>query len=205
MFDLPLQALLGFALTSFLIELTPGPNMTYLAVVAATEGRRVGFAAVAGVASGLAVMGILAAFGMAEVIAASPLSYQTLRWGGVAYLFWLAWDAWRAADAPSDLAARGSSLWRYFQRGMITNLLNPKAAVFYVTVLPGFLPIEAGLLQVLALTAVYVGVATAVHGAIVAFAGFAARLLRNEARATIVRRVLAVSLVGVAIWVLVQT
>ena len=88
----------AFALTSFLVELTPGPNMAYLALVAATEGRRPGYAAVAGVALGLAIVGLLAALGLATLIAASPLAYQALRWAGVAYLMWLAWEGWRGAE-----------------------------------------------------------------------------------------------------------
>ena len=63
------QTLAGFALTSLIVELTPGPNMAYLALIAATEGRRPGFAAVAGVALGLGVLGLAAGFGLATLIA----------------------------------------------------------------------------------------------------------------------------------------
>ncbi len=160
------ETLAGFALTSLIIELTPGPNMAYLAMIAATEGRRPGYAAVAGVALGLAVVGLIAAFGLATAITAQPVLYQTLRWGGVGYLLWLAWDGWRDADAALEHAARGSTLLRYFRRGLVTNLLNPKAAVFYIAVLPGFLPAEAAVAQAVALSATYVAVATGVHLAI---------------------------------------
>ena len=80
----------SFFLTSLLIEMTPGPNMTYLALVSASEGRRAGFAAVAGVAMGLAVIGVVAAFGVAEIIHASDFLYNLLRWAGVLFLFHLA-------------------------------------------------------------------------------------------------------------------
>ena len=82
-FGLTWAAIAGFALTSMLIELTPGPNMAYLAVVSATQGRRPGFAAVAGVALGLSIVGLAAALGLAALIGASPVLYQALRWGGV--------------------------------------------------------------------------------------------------------------------------
>jgi threonine/homoserine/homoserine lactone efflux protein len=108
------QTLAGFALTSVLIELTPGPNMAWLAVLAATEGRRQGYAAVAGVALGLGLVGAIAALGLAAVLQTSPLAYQTLRWAGVAYLLWMAYEAWRGADAPEDHAAAGSGLRAYF-------------------------------------------------------------------------------------------
>ena len=145
--------LAGFMLTSALIEITPGPNMVYLAVVAATDGRRPGFAAVAGVALGLAVVGLITALGVAMAINASPVLFQTLRWAGVVYLLYLAWDGWRDAGDGVEHAALGSSLAKYFGRGLVTNLLNPKAAAFYIAVLPGF--VSSGdpvLLQTLVIT-----------------------------------------------------
>ena len=200
-----LTLLSAFALTAFAIELTPGPNMVWLAIVAATDGRRAGYAAIAGVALGLSVIGIAAAWGMAAVIAASPFAYQALRWAGVAYLLWLAWDGWRGADDPPEHAALGSSLARYFQRGMITNLLNPKAFLFYITVLPGFLAQPAGLTDSLLLTAVYIAIATAIHALIVTGAGTARDWLSPGTRAITIRRGLALALVAVAIWVVWKT
>ena len=197
--------LAAFALTSLLIELTPGPNMAYLALIAATEGRKPGYAAVAGVALGLAVIGLAAALGLTAVINASPVAYQSLRWAGAAYLLYLAWEGWRGATDAAEHAEAGSSLGMYFRRGLITNLLNPKAAVFYVAVLPGFLGAEATVADVITLSAVYVGVATLVHAAIVTSAGAAQVWLANEAREQLVRRSLALALVGVAIWLLWKT
>jgi threonine/homoserine/homoserine lactone efflux protein len=197
--------LAGFALTSLLVELTPGPNMTYLALIAATEGRQRGFAAVAGVALGLAVMGLAAALGLAAVIAESPVVYQVLRWCGVGYLLWLAWEAWHGGEAADGMAAPGASLGRYFRRGLVTNLLNPKAAVFFVAVLPGFLAASPGLGDTLVLSAVYVAVATLVHGGIVGVAGAAADWLADTRRAERVRRFMALALVGVAVWMAAKT
>ncbi len=73
------DSIYAFTVASVLIELTPGPNMAYLAMIAATEGRRPGYAAVAGVALGLGVMGLLAAIGLAVVIQNQPWAYQALR------------------------------------------------------------------------------------------------------------------------------
>jgi threonine/homoserine/homoserine lactone efflux protein len=186
--------------TALLIEVTPGPNMAYLAVLAATEGRRPGLAAVAGVALGLTLLGALGALGLAAVIGASPVLSLALRWAGVAYLLWLAWDAWRDAGAPED-EGLGRTLAGYFGRGLLTNLLNPKAAAFYVTVLPPFLsPAAPALPQTLTLSALYVGVATLVHAAIVLFAGGAARLLTDKAQERRLRRLGAAALAGVALW-----
>jgi threonine/homoserine/homoserine lactone efflux protein len=195
----------AFALTSLLVELTPGPNMAYLALVAATEGRRPGYAAVAGVAVGLAVVGLLAALGLASLIASSPFAYQTLRWAGAAYLLWLAWEGWRGAEVADAGIAPGSPLLLWFRRGLITNLLNPKAAVFYMAALPAFLTPASAVSDAVALSMIYVAVATFVHGMIVTLAGFAQALLTNPRRETLLRRVLSVALAGVAVWMLWRT
>lgn len=206
MTDLALGVILSFALTSAVIEMTPGPNMAYLAIVAATEGRRPGYAAVMGVALGLATIGLIAALGLAAAIAATPLAYQSLRWAGVAYLLWLAWDAWREPVGAHDLAAPGSSLWRYFQRGLITNLLNPKAAAFFVSVLPMFVPTGGAVLQpTLVLTAIYVLVATLIHLGIVTAAGTARHWLTDPVWERKARRALALALGLVALWFALKT
>ena len=199
--DLPWATVVGFTATSALIEVTPGPNLVYLALVAATDGRKPGYAAVAGVALGLGSLGLLAALGLAALIDTSPVLYAILRWGGVAYLLWLAWDSWRVAGNASEHAALGSSLSRYFRRGLITNLLNPKAALFYVAVLPSFLTQTTGALaQTLWLSLIYVVIATAIHAAIVTLAGTAQVALSDNKRSQLVRRVLAVALALVALW-----
>lgn len=198
---LGIDSVFALAITSTLIELTPGPNMTWLAIVAVTEGRRPGLAAVAGVAVGLAMVGIAAALGLAALIAASPATYQVLRWGGVAYLLWLAWDGWKGDGPTGEAVADARPLSVYFRRGLITNLLNPKAAVFFVAVLPGFLEVGAPVLGgTLILSAVYVGVATAIHAGIVLAAGSARVWLEDPVRERRVRRTLSLALALVALW-----
>lgn len=201
------ETALAFAFTSLVIELTPGPNMAYLAILSATAGRRAGLTATAGVALGLLIVGIGAALGLTALIASSPILYQTLRWAGALYLLWLAWEGWRGetdvspsnAEAPVDRA-------RFFARGLVTNLLNPKAGMFYVAVLPTFVddgkPLVA---QTVTLSLIYVTVATVIHGAIVLLADAARPWLENERRSTIMRRALALLLVAIAVWLLVTT
>lgn len=187
----------SFLLTSFLIEITPGPNMTYLALVSASDGRRAGFATVAGITLGLATIGLIAAFGVAELIQASPFIYEVLRWGGVLFLFYLAWDGWRSASTLDDPSRHG----KYFVRGLVTNLLNPKAGIFYVAVLPGFMDGDnPTITQAMLLTAVYVGVATIVHMIIVVLAGSLEPVLNDPRREQLARRVLSGLLALVAIW-----
>jgi threonine/homoserine/homoserine lactone efflux protein len=205
-FGIAWPVLAGFAATSVIIELTPGPNMVYLAVVAATKGRRSGYAAVAGVALGLLIVGFAAALGLAAIINASPILYQALRWGGVAYLFWLAYDGWRDAEGAATPAPPGSRVTQYFRRGLITNLLNPKAAVFFVAVLPGFIaPAEAVVPQTLALSVIFVAVATAIHAAIVTAAAPAQKLLEDDRRSRAIRKALALALAVIAVWFAIKT
>ncbi|MCF3642255.1 LysE family translocator [Rhizobium sp. TRM95111] len=173
--------------------------MAYLAVVAAGEGRKPGLATVAGVALGLALLGLAAAVGLAELISQSRPVYEVLRWAGVLFLLYLAFDAWR--DAALDDAPRDRSSLSYFRRGLVTNLLNPKAALFFITVLPAFVdPAGPLLTQNVALVAVYVAVATAVHAAIVVLAAAFEPILTDPERERRVRRVLSLLLAAVALW-----
>ncbi len=197
-------ALLAFALASLLIELTPGPNMTYLAILAADRGRAAGLAGVAGVAVGLALLGLLAMFGLGALVLETPWLHQALRWAGVAYLVYLAWEAWRDGSRPLNVAHSDDSGWRFFRRGLITNLLNPKAALFYVTVMPSFLP-GTGQSEVLLFTAVYVCVATLVHAGVVLLAGSLQPLLTSGSRRRQMGFVFAVLLLLVAGWVALST
>ena len=198
-FGLEINAIASFALASLLIELTPGPNMTWLAMVTLVEGRDKGLAALLGIALGLALVGVAAALGVAAIVTNSQLAWEILRWSGVAYLIWLAADGWRnaAAEKPDP---GGQSASRYFRRGLISNLFNPKAAVFYVAMLPGFLPPDASPQQAVFLSMLYVLVATTVHAMVVLLAGTATPLLTNPAREQAARRISSLLLALVALW-----
>lgn len=191
-----------------LIELTPGPNMAYLAALTLGHGRRAGLAAVAGVALGLTVIGLAAAMGFAALVAASPVLWNALRWAGTAYLFYLALETWRDDQETSPAGMQGTALEhrRHFLRGLMTNVLNPKAALFYVAILPRFLPEQdAGLDDALLLTAISIAVATAVHLAIVLLAATLHPMLSQPRRLRRTRRVLALGLAGIAMWFLFGT
>jgi threonine/homoserine/homoserine lactone efflux protein len=189
--------LLGaFVVAALVIELTPGPNMAWLALVAAEQGRATAFAAVAGVTLGLGFYAAAGVAGAAQAVLQAPALYQALRWAGVGYLLWLAWAAWRAAPVAQASVRAGSA----FRRGLIANLLNPKAALFYLTVTPAFVRPDHGdaARQLLALGVIHLTIATAVHLAIVtAAARFAGRLARTG---LLDRRVGAGLLVAVAVW-----
>ncbi|MGH1407757.1 MAG: LysE family translocator [Rhodomicrobiaceae bacterium] len=198
--------LIPFVITCLIIELTPGPNMGYLALVSATAGQRAGLATTAGVALGLLIIGIAAALGLAALISNSPFLYQALRWSGIFYLLWLAWEGWHG---ESETSAGNTNVddntneeyAKYFFRGLITNLLNPKAGLFYVVVLPGFVDSSTSVTgQLILLSIIYVMIASAIHAAIVILAGSFKQLLDNPDQSRIIRRSLSLILAGIALW-----
>ena len=197
---------LPFLITTMLIELTPGPNMAWLALTSATQGKRSGFAAVAGIATGLAILALASAMGLAALAARAPFAFSLLRYAGVAYLLWLAWQTWvgEKQAATSEIGATAMAAW--FRHGLLLNLLNPKAAVFFVTVLPAYIVTKAPIApQTTLLSACYVAIATIVHLVIVALAAQAHGWMTVGNRRNQVRRIFPVLLAMVAIWFLVST
>ena len=201
------SVLLSYVLTCIAIELTPGPNMAYLAILSAERGRWMGFHAVLGVAIGLGLLGALAVFGIGALIAEQRVVYEALRWAGIAYLLYLAFDAWRDSRRPVENTDLSNTGWRYFRRGLVNNVLNPKAALFYITVMPNFVVAgtpEIG--QTMLLGSIYVMVATVIHAMVVLLAGSLQHLLlENSRRRRGMGLVFAALLVGVAVWVAVAT
>ena len=160
--------LLTFLLAVLLLELIPGPNMAYLATLALSRGRTAGLIATAGVAFGLAVHAMVAGLGAGVLIGQYPLLYDVVRWIGVGYLLYLAWEGWRTEKETSperaDLAVMAGPL---FARGFFSNVFNPKSILFFVSVLPTFVGTGPGApslpTQMAVFGILYVGVATAVH------------------------------------------
>jgi len=191
---------LEFLVASLLIELTPGPNMAWLALLGASRGRLAALAAVAGVALGLSVAGTAAALGVSTLIGTTPWLFQGLRWAGSLYLLYLAWDSWRESTMPPDAQFEGS-LQRYFSQGLLSNMLNPKAYLVFAAVLPQFVnPAQPLLAQLITLSALYVGVATAVHAAIALLAGSFTRFFADPVWSRRLGRIFSVLLAAVAIW-----
>lgn len=186
----------GFAAAVLLIELTPGPNMAWLAGLAATEGKRSGLSAVAGIALGLLANGALAALGLATLLTAMPALLHGLRLAGAAMMVWLAIEAWRGAEkAPPPTATR-----RAFATGALLNLLNPKAYLFFVVVAPEFLGGRTlGIPEALTLAVVSTAIATLIHIAIVLAGSHAQAWLMDARRTRWVRRGFAVVMLGVAV------
>jgi threonine/homoserine/homoserine lactone efflux protein len=140
-----------FALTVFVVNATPGVDLLYTLVCTLRHGRSAGLAAALGIASGCVVHALGAAFGLAALMAASAAAFQLVKWAGAAYLLWLALGMLRSAMAagsrPGDAAAPAATLAptaaAIFRRGLLTNVLNPKVALFFLALLPQFIAAEA--------------------------------------------------------------
>ena len=140
------SSILAFTATAALMTMTPGLDTALVLRTAATEGPRRAILASLGIGCGVLIWGAAAAIGLGALLAASTLAYTVLRWAGAAYLFYLGYGMLRHPRAVFDAGtaragnapARLSENW--FLRGMLTNLLNPKVGVFYVTFLPQFVP-----------------------------------------------------------------
>lgn len=179
-----LHNIIAFALISLGMVLTPGPNMIYLISRSICQGRTAGLISLGGVALGFVCYMLAAAFGITALLFAVPYAYDTLRLAGAAYLAWLAWQAIRpggrspfqvrqlAADSPRKL----------FLMGLVTNLLNPKIAMMYLSFLPQFIDPAAGgiFLQSIVLGFTQIGVAVTGNATIAILAGSIAVFLAQR-------------------------
>ena len=172
--------LLGFAALAFGMVLTPGPNMIYMISRAITQGRVAGLISLAGVAVGFVVYMLCAAFGITALIFAVPYAYDALRFAGVAYLLWLAFDAIRpGGKSPFQVKKLPvASPRRLFAMGLLTNLFNPKIAIFYLALLPNFIdPTRSVLTQSLVLGALQITISVTINTMIACAAGSIAGFL----------------------------
>lgn len=134
------STLLQFAIATFIIAITPGPDMTLFVGRALSEGRAAGFACMAGAMSGIVVHTTLVAVGLSALIVASPQAFLALKIGGAGYLVWLAWQAvWKGSAFSPDTTRRAPrSLFKNWLTGLGINLMNPKIILFFMTFLPQF-------------------------------------------------------------------
>jgi threonine/homoserine/homoserine lactone efflux protein len=195
--------ILGFAFAVLLIELTPGPNMAWLVTLTLAEGRRSGLAAIGGIALGLSANAIISALAASFILQQSEAIAQGISILGASMMGYLAWQAWRDAGDTSQAATPKVSDHRNFVAGFVINLLNPKATLFFVTVMPQF--VAAGLpsySQALTLAAISVVIATGIHLALVFGAEQLRPALIGGNRTRLVSRVLALAMLGVGLWFL---
>jgi threonine/homoserine/homoserine lactone efflux protein len=193
-------SLVAFALVALGMVLTPGPNMIYLVSRSISQGRGAGFISLAGVALGFIVYMLCAAFGITALVLAVPYAYDALRFGGAAYLLYLAWQAVRPGGR-SPFHVKGlpkDSPRKLFMMGLLTNLLNPKIAVMYLSLLPQFISPEQGsvLMQSIVLGFTQIAISVSVNSVITVMAGSIAVFLATRPRWMVMQRWLMGTVLG---------
>ncbi|WP_201835379.1 LysE family translocator [Microvirga zambiensis] len=193
-------SLVAFALIALGMVLTPGPNMIYLVSRSISQGRVAGLISLAGVALGFVVYMLCAAFGITALVLAVPYAYDALRFGGAAYLLYLAWQAVRPGGR-SPFQVKGlpkDSPRKLFMMGLLTNLLNPKIAVMYLSLLPQFIDPEQGsvLMQSVVLGFTQIVISVSVNSVIAVMAGSIAVFLMTRPRWMVMQRWLMGTVLG---------
>lgn len=186
------SSLIAFALVCLGMVLTPGPNMIYLVSRSICQGPAAGLVSLGGVALGFVFYMLMSALGITVLVMAVPFAYDALKFAGAAYLLWLAWQAVRPGgrspfqvrDLPKD------SPRKLFMMGLVTNLLNPKAAVLYLSLLPQFVDPALGsvLLQSVVLGASQIAISVTVNAMIALMAGSIAIFLAGRPFWMVVQR-----------------
>ncbi len=156
--SLPLLA--AFLAAAFVLAVTPGPGVLYVVTRTLSQGRASGFASVAGVALGNLGNAAAASVGLAALLASSATLFEAVRYAGAAYLFYLSVKALRQGQAATPSSATRESHGLVLRQGAMVALLNPKTTLFFAAFLPQFMqPSSAPMLQALALSSIFVGVA----------------------------------------------
>ncbi|MDR6927823.1 MULTISPECIES: LysE family translocator [Pseudomonas] len=163
-----------FAGACVALTLTPGPDMLLIASRSMSQGRASGFVSLAGIQAGTYCHALAAALGLSQLMAAVPDAYDLVRFAGAAYLAFLAWKAFTSSSSPlaPDEALPSTPLFRIFRQGLVTNLLNPKMALFVLALFPQFVDPTKGSLvvQMLTFATILNAIGLVVNGAVILLA-----------------------------------
>ena len=156
---------LSFLLTSLIVVASPGTGVLYTLAVALTSGARASIAAAVGCTLGIVPHMLAAMLGLAAVLHTSAVAFAALKWCGVVYLLYMAWQALRERGALAiDTKASPRSGWRVIVTGFLINILNPKLSIFFLAFLPQFIAADEGhpLARMLELSGVFMAMTFAV-------------------------------------------
>lgn len=196
--------LIAFSILSLGMALTPGPNMLYLVSRSISQGRTAGLISLIGVALGFVLYMLCAAFGITTLMLAVPYAYEALCFGGMIYLLYLAWQAvkpggrspFQVKNLPKD------SPKKLFTMGFITNLLNPKIAIMYLSLLPQFITPDHGsvLTQSLVLGSIQIVTSVTINALIAIMAGSISVFLTGRPAWMLIQRwIMGTVLAGLAV------
>ncbi|GCE07223.1 LysE family translocator [Dictyobacter aurantiacus] len=176
-----------FLMAAWALNIAPGPDMLYVIARSAGQGQRAGFVSALGIAVGSLIQTCIVALGLASILAAVPLAYNLVKFVGAAYLVYLGvrtlLSRQHSLIAPQ---VERMGLWRVFAQGVITNVLNPKVALFFLAFLPQFTSPAHGSvpLQIIILGTIFNISGTVVNFIVALFASVLGRWLKGHARAS---------------------
>ena len=197
-------AFLGFLTAAVLLAITPGPGVMYVLTRSLAGGRREGVLSSLGTFVGGFVHVLAAGLGISAVLATSAVAYQAVRWAGAAYLVYLGIRMFRSAAEQNELANAETTTGNAFTQGIVTEVLNPKTAIFFLSFIPQFINLGAGALfgQFLLLGTITVVLNTTVDIAVAMFAGpVGQRLLASQRARKNQQRATGALMIGLGVYV----
>lgn len=192
--------LIGFGAVALGMALTPGPNMIYLVSRSITQGRKAGLISLAGVIGAFIILALAAALGLTALLVALPFAYDAIRFAGAAYLLWLAWQSIRPGGTSPFCVRplKPDTPHRLVAMGFLTNILNPKAVVLYLSLLPQFIDRHAGQIfaQSITLCTVQMLISAIVNACMVMAAGTISQFLATRPSWALAQRWLMATVLG---------
>jgi len=195
-------AFVAFLIAAFALNLAPGPDMLYVIGRSVGQGRKAGIVSSLGVFVGCWVHILAAAFGIAALLQSSPMAFNAVRYAGAAYLIYLGIKMLAQKTDLTSQQLKAESLGAIFRQGAITNMLNPKVAIFFLAFLPQFVDARRGnvVLQILLLGLIFNVGGTLVNLAVAYAGGTLGELLRrNQSIARLQRRFTGLIFVGLGL------
>lgn len=169
------QTILLFSTACFVLAVTPGPDMILVAARSAAQGRLAGYITQLGISAGSMCHAVILALGLSKLFLALPYAYDLVRYLGAAYLLYLAWQSLTSHNNYSTNTSTTNrlSMSVTFRQGFVSNILNPKVALFYLALFPQFLDPAKGAvgLQIMTLSVIFVAIDLAVHAVVIWMAG----------------------------------
>ena len=180
------QTLLLFCITAFALIITPGPNLIYIITRSAGQGWKAGLLSALGVDSGTLIHVVATTLGLSALLASSALAFNLVKYLGAAYLIYPGLRAWFSkSESQAMTHPEPASAARIYFQGMLTNVLNPKVALFFLAFLPQFADVSRGnvttQLLVLGIVFTFIGVGVDLVAAL--FASSASNWLRRRTKA----------------------
>jgi threonine/homoserine/homoserine lactone efflux protein len=177
--------LIFFATACVVLTATPGPDMLLIASRSISQGRRSGFVTLAGIQVGTYVHAGAAALGLSQLLVLVPAAYDAVKWAGAVYLLYLAWTTLKSAGGAVETrkTSDAAPLGAIFRQGLVTNLLNPKMALFVLALFPQFVDATSGsvALQIMVLATILNAIGLIVNGAVILAVGHGQKYFINSA------------------------